>query len=107
MNQEPKTKVEKMNETREIVADFYQPPPNAGIEDGDAVIPVWRSEKHQIPHLEWVAWPQRSRRMRLIEIMNSRNNILAKIEELKYAAECLEDLVNNWENKTVPFPPED
>ena len=68
-----------------------------------AAIPIWRSEKPgftgKIPaHLEWVTGEQS---WTLIEIMNSRNNINEKIEELKYAAECLEDLINDWEKKTI------
>ncbi len=105
MNQEPKmNQVEKMNEKREI-NNFSVPPPITGLISSQLAVPIWRSEKTSgiFPvnpaHLEWVTGEQS---WTLIEIMNSRNNILAQIEELKYAAECLEDLINDWETATLP-----
>ncbi len=101
MNQ--KTKVDEMNEKREI-NDFSVPPPTTGLKSSQLAVPIWKSEKPggftgKIPaHLEWVTGEQS---WTLIEIMNSRNNINKKIEELKYAAECLEDLINDWEKKTI------
>lgn len=101
MNQ--KTKVDEMNEKREI-NDFSVPPPTTGLKPAQLAVPIWRSEKLggifpvNPAHLEWVIGEQS---WTLIEIMNSRNNINEKIEELKYAAECLEDLINDWEKKTI------
>ncbi|KKN69114.1 hypothetical protein LCGC14_0444030 [marine sediment metagenome] len=101
-NQEPKTKLNV--HVKRTLNHFYKPPPTARLNPGQLATPIWNHATAYAPghppSVRW--WPEGRRQIRaLITVMNDRSNILAQIEELKYAAECLEDLINNWEKKTI------